>query len=143
MSAPLSTYSAEDNIFVFNGIPASATADGEFLKVSRNNDSFTLTVGADGSPARAANADKSGTFVLTLLQTSPMNDILSAQLALDELTKSATSAAQVTDLRGTTKCSGNTCWVRKFADVTLEKGVSGREWTIETGKLQMFVGGDA
>jgi hypothetical protein len=142
MSAPLGTYAAEDTISSFLGQIMSGTADGTFVKASRNNDSFELTVGADGSPARAAQADKSGTVEITLLQTSLYNDFLSQVLVTDELTKVNTGPLLIKDLRGATLVSAQQAWVKKFADVTLAKGIEARTWTIETGRLNIFVAGN-
>ena len=51
----------------------SVVAPDTFISVSRDEDSFFKTVGADGTVARTRNANRSGTIEITLMQNSEVN----------------------------------------------------------------------
>lgn len=117
-------------------------AEGTMIEIDRNADSFTLNVGSGGSAARVASADKSGTIKFTLQQTAAANDILSAALAKDELTKLGTGPTLVKDASGRTTAGGKDSFILRPAPVTLSNGIEGRQWTIVVPKLELFVGGN-
>lgn len=134
-------YDAADVEVILAGAPVEGKADGTFVVVARNNDSFTVKTGADGEGARAQSNDKSGTVELTLLQTSAFNDILSAAAKLDELQGDGVFPILVKDLNGTSLAKAGTAWVRKFADISYAREVEEWTWIIETNSLEMFPGG--
>src|SRR3954471_4025451 len=68
---------------VFAGIILGGFADGTGIQVTQNEDSFKLTVGADGEAVRAKSNNRSGRVKISLLQGSAANDLLSALHALD------------------------------------------------------------
>ena len=136
------TYNAKKVLISFAGKTLTGTLDGSFVKVSRNNDSFMLAIGSDGEAARAANADKSGTVTVTLMQTSPSNDDLSNLMNADELTNTGTGALFVKDASGRTLVSAVEAWIRKPADVEFAREITGREWVFETGNLEIFNAGN-
>ena len=125
------------------GFLEEGAMDGTFIEVSRNEDSATLKVGATGEQALAVNQNRSGTIKITVLQTSKVNNLLSAQLAAWEAGDFVTAIQPVLmkDLLGSTIIGGASCWVRKFADVQFAKEIMGREWTLEIGRMDMLVGG--
>lgn len=117
-------------------------ADGTFVKASRNEDSFKVYVGADGTPARARSRNKSGTVEVTLAQTSPSNDAFATALAADELLGAGVYPLMVKDLNGTTLVAAAEAWVTKAADVEEGKEVGNRAWKLETGSLITWPGGN-
>jgi hypothetical protein len=118
-----------------------AFAAGTFLSASRNEAAFVLTVGADGETARARSRNRSGLLTLTLMQTSPSNDVLSAFAAADELSGTGVVPVLVKDLLGTSLLAAQNGWVQKLADVEFGAELSNREWVIECDFLGMFAGG--
>lgn len=121
---------------------ATGYADGTFIQVERTADQFQVVVGADGESARSASADKSGTIVVTVLQTSASNDFLSTALITDELTNLNTFPVLLRDGSGRTLVQAGEAWVKKYATIELGKEIVAREWTIETGELLIFEGGN-
>lgn len=67
------------------GIIIAGIAEGTFIKVKRNADSFTRYTGTDGETSWARQHDKSGEVSFVLKQTSICNDLLSALLFADEI----------------------------------------------------------
>jgi hypothetical protein len=134
------TYDPKDYSLIVGGHIVSGFADGTFLTAARNNDTFALTMGADGEGARAKSNDKSGTFVFTLLQSSASNPVLSGFHNADELNNGGQVPVLVKDNNGDTVIEAATAWVRKPADVELAKEITNREWTIETDSMNLIVG---
>lgn len=134
-------YDPKQYSLIVGGHIVGGFADGTFLSVARNNDTWALTVGADGEGARAKSNDKSGTFVFTLLQTSASNSVLSGFHLADELNNGGQLPVLVKDNNGDSIHEAATAWVRKPADVELAKEITNREWTLETDKVTMLVGG--
>lgn len=126
----------------FRGNILTGFAPGTFLRVERNEDSFSLVVGSDGEAARARSRNRSGKVSVTLMQTSPSNDVLSAALAIDELGGDGTGALLVKDLSGRTIVEAESAWVTKPPGAEFGNEVGSREWTLETGRLDMTIGGN-
>jgi len=124
------------------GVPISGYADGTFIRVERSSDMFSKVIGADGKTARAKSNDRSGTVILTLLQTSPSNDVLSGLAILDELQNSGVVPIGATDLSGATTIFSGTGWVRKMPDWEAGKEIGNIEWTIDCADLEIFIGGN-
>ncbi len=139
----LATYSSADVIVIVNNVQMSGTADGDFCKVEYQEDAYKLMIGADGTPGRARNANQSGTIEITLMSTSPSNDILSAQAEADRLLGTGVGSAMVKDLFGSTIWTANQCWVKKSAATTFGKEINTRVWVLEVPYLVGHVGGDA
>lgn len=117
-------------------------ADGEFINVTFNADQVSLVVGADSEGARAMSADNSGQVKITVLQTSMANDILSNALITDRQTNINFGQLFIKDGSGRTHVFAQEAWVKKFADVVLDKDVKAREWTLESADLQVMVAGN-
>ena len=130
----------------WNGIIISGYIDGTMIEAERYEDSNHLKVGADGEALRIRGKNKSGSIKFTLLQSASANDLLSAILAADELMPLVSTAVVTTgaislvDNSGSTKISATDAWIKKWAKVTYGKEAEGREWTLETGLLTIFVG---
>lgn len=125
-------------------LPMTGFADGTFLKVEMNEDAFSLQVGADGEAARSRSNNNSAKITITLLQTSPANDLLSALYASDRLIPGRTGIVplMIKDLLGTTLFAAVSCWITKVAPAEYAKEAGSREWVLETDDLQVaYVGG--
>lgn len=125
-------------------VDAEAYADGEFIKLERDTDKFTDVAGTGGGVARAKQHDDRATCTLTLLQTSPMNAVLSTLANLDANTDGGQGVGPfaLKDRGGSTAHAASKCWIARMPDVTLEKGVTARQWKIRIAKLNQFEGGN-
>lgn len=137
------TYDPKQYSLIVGGHIVNGFADGTFIRVARNNDSWALAVGADGEGARAKSNNKSGTFVFTLLQTSQSNSVLSGFHNADELNNGGQVPVLVKNNNGDDIHEAATAWVRKPADVELAKEITNREWTVETDNVTMLVGSES
>lgn len=136
------TYNPKKVLCSFAGFLITGFMDGTMITAARKDDQFDVVTGGDGETARVANPNKAGTVVITLMQTSASNDALSRMLQVDEITNANTGALFVKDASGRTLVNAGEAWVKKYAEVTFGKELSGREWTIETGNLEIFAAGN-
>jgi hypothetical protein len=136
------TYDPQKVKLSLGGQIASGYADGTFISVERDEDSWSKVVGADGEVSRAKSANTAATLTLTLAQTSPFNDILSALAALDEVSAAGIFPVILKDNGGTTLISSGAGWVKKPPTVVMGKVVEGREWVLDLGKTIFFAGGN-
>jgi len=143
------TYNPGAVILTIGGTPVSGYADGTFIRVERKNDSFTMVSGADGVVSRSKTNDFSGTITLTLAQTSPLNAVLSAFAAADELTNKGIFPVSCMDssssmIKGQYSLHFSAYgWIRKPASAEYGKDISNREWVIDCADLMMFAAGNA
>ena len=121
---------------------AQGFADGTFISVSRNNQTWNLVSGASGETARAKSNDFSGTIEITLLQTSETNDFLAGKMLADEGPLNAGKFAfGIIDANGTTIVGAAECWVQQPPTIEYGKDLGDRVWTLEAGQLIMKPGG--
>jgi hypothetical protein len=137
----IKTYDPAQIAMSIAGIPIEGIAEGTFVKVERNTETWKLKIGSGGEGARAKSNDKSGKFTFTLMQTSITNDALSALAKLDEESNNGIGAVLLKDLGGRTLCEAGTGWIQKPADVELSNEILGREWVVETDDVGMLIGG--
>jgi hypothetical protein len=136
------TYDPQKVKLSLGGQIASGYVDGTFISVERDEDSWTKVVGADGEVSRAKSANTAATLTLTLAQTSPFNDILSALAAADEVNSAGVFPVILKDNGGNTVISSGAGWVKKPPVAAFSKTVEGREWVIDLGKTVFFAGGN-
>ena len=134
------TYSPRDLTIIVAGATITGYAESTFCSVERNSDAFTTIVGANGEVTRTASADRSGSITLTLIQTSPSNDVLSALQVSDELTLSGKFPVLVKDGFGSSIYEASTAWIQKVATAEYGADMGDREWIIACADLTSFVG---
>jgi len=135
-------YDPAQNSLIMGGQIMEGFAEGTFINITRNADSFSLVIGADGSGTRTKSNDRSGKIAITLQQTSPSNDVLQGFLTADELNNGGQFTALHKDNSGRTVNAAETAWVMKPPDQGFAKEAENREWVIETDNLEVFVGGN-
>lgn len=137
------TYNPLLVVITFKGNIISGFADGTFLMVERDTETFSKVIGASGEVCRVRSLDRSGKATITLLQSSVSNDILSAINTLDELTGEGVGAFLVSDLNGTTLLAAPNAWIEKPASAEFGKELSDREWVLALDQVEMGIGGIA
>lgn len=137
----IATYDPKEVILSVLGIDITGYAAGTFVNVEMDEDTFTMLVGAGGDTARVRNQNSSATVTITLMQTSPANDALSAAYNLDKQTGNGVGPFQLKDNRGTTNVNAQNCWVKKPAAIGFGKELEDRVWTLQLDKLEGNIGG--
>lgn len=137
----MQTYDPQYVVASFLGIPISGYADGTFIKVERDSESFTKMTGAGGEVARARSRHTGGKVTFTLMASSPCNDLLSAAFQADELLGTGVGPTFIKDLNGTTVALAANSWIQKPSSVEFGKEIGTREWVIDCASVEFTVGG--
>jgi len=137
-------YDPKSVVVVFGFVSFHGFADGSMIEVERNEDSFTLKVGADGEGTRVRNANRSGKFTVKLMQSSATNAELSALLAADELASNGASMLpfMVKDNSGYSLSWAEKAWIVKPPKPSYGKEVTEREWVFEATHINIVEGGN-
>lgn len=138
----VTTYDAKKVAVIVGGIPMSGLADGTFVSIERDEDSFTKVVGADGQTSRAKSNNRGGSMSLTLMQSSPSNDVLTAFMLADETANAGVVPIAVVDFSGRTKFASAFGWIKKPPVAEFGKELSEREWVFDLSDVDIFIGGN-
>ena len=138
----LRTYDPKAVRIIIGGAPIGGFAAGTFLTLAMDEDAFSKETGADGETARAKSNNNGGTAVLTLMQTSPSNDVLSGIAEADRLSNAGVVPILIQDGSGRTTLFSATGWIRKQADAAFGLEIEDLEWTMDLADVAYFVGGN-
>jgi hypothetical protein len=134
------TYDPKQIVVTFGPVIMSGFADGTFVQVTRSGDLFSKQKGADGSIDRVNNNTFDFTVAITLKQTSPSNEALSAIVIADQLANAGILPLVIKDLRGSTLFVAPQAWIAKDPDDSFASDLSSREWRFDTGPAEKFTG---
>jgi len=135
-------YNAKAVVANLGPVPIIGWADGQFINVALNEDTFALTMGTDGFGCRSTTNNYSGRITFTLGQWSPSNAGLKVLWLAD---RASMGNAPVWPFK---MVDGNTgalvvaahAWVIKPADQGFERDPTSREWIIESENIVMTPG---
>ncbi len=121
----------------------SGFADGEFIKIERDAEDFTLVYGTDGETTRSKTNKRGAKITIMLMQTSDSNILLSGVSELDRLGSNGAGMGSllIEDLNGTSLHKADKVWIEKRPDVSYDREAKSREWVLRTGDLEDIVGG--
>lgn len=139
----MNTYDPKKVIVTFATLQLSGFAPDSVVVAEADEDAFTKTVGVQGEVARARSGNDSGSFTVTLLQTSKTNDLLSAIASLDKVTGAGVAPFTITDLSGGSVATSVKAWIRKVPPLDLKKGIEVRTWVFDCEVLDIHVAGNA
>lgn len=128
----------------FGGINLNqGVADGEFFTAEPAAEQTTIKVGADGSIVRGKTRNRLWNMTIRLLETSLVNDALSAVATLDALTEGGAGVLPllVRDRQGTTTLAAEKAWISKLPSITVSSEPGVREWTLQAEIVSPFIGG--
>ena len=140
------TYDPKQVILTVGGFPIGGYADGTFIQHEYDEDAFAKVTGADGFSSRAKSQNNDSMLTITLAQTSPSNNTLSALALADKLSNTGVVPVVMKDVGGTpggetTLFSANG-WVRKQANLEYGKEITNREWILDLTDTDLLVGGN-
>lgn len=138
----LTNYSPDEVMCSFLTVIVSGYADGTFIEVERNEDGFTEYVGSGGEVCHTRSLNKTAKVTLTLMQTSPINDLLSAIAIQDEFDGSAYGPFMVSNLNGDTLCQAAECRIAKMPKMERGKDSGTVVWTFMAANMEIFIGGN-
>lgn len=145
MSDDTKIYDANQVSVIICDLPIdSGFADGEFVRVEQDSDTFGDVIGTDGETTRFNTNDHRATITVILMQSSSGNALLSAISALDQAKPGGAGVGTlwIRDKQGTSLYTSAKCWVAKPPDVAFGREPGPREWKIRVGNLKRFDGGN-
>ena len=128
------TYDPKKVILTLGGVPIGGYADGTFVNVEGNAETWTRKVGADGEVVRALSNDNTHTIQITLLQTSLSNPYLRSVYKADKLTGLGMLPLGFTDLNTMETKFWPQSWVTTEPPTGRAKETTDVQWTIHTGQ---------
>lgn len=126
----------------FDGVDIQGFADGAFVEVEREVDTWSKHVGATGDITRVRSRDRSGKIKIILMAASSSNDQMMALFLADELSGTGTGSFMLKDLSGNMRCNAKDCWIKKPPKVERGKDAGNVEWELECGDLTIVAGGN-
>jgi hypothetical protein len=129
------TYDPKKVILTLGGVPINGYADGTFVQIDPNGDSFTKKVGADGEVVREKSNDNTHTVQITLLQTSMSNAYLRTVANTDKLTGLGMLPLSFTDLNTMESKFWPQAWVSIEPATGRAKETTDVQWTLHTGQI--------
>lgn len=136
------TYDPSQFQLIVGGIPLSGYADGTFIEVERDEAMWNKVTGADGITSRAKTSNKAGQVRVTLAQTSPSNDVMSALAVADELTNAGVFPVLLKDGSGRSVVASSAAWVQQMPTAEFSKEITNRTWIIDCAGMDVFFGGN-
>jgi hypothetical protein len=134
------TYDASTVSVIVGSHIVKGIADGTFVSITRNSDTYTKKIGAAGEVARVKTSDRSGRMTITLAQTSPSNDYFSGLYIADETRNAGKVPVLVTENGGTSVAKAGEAWIVKPANLEYGNDIINRVWIFELADLVMTVG---
>lgn len=137
-SFTVNTYSPKDVSISFGGYPL---AGWDSITISRNAPSFVTVRGIRGKHTRIPSGDTSATITVSILQTSPSNDVLSEVHALDLQYGTGRLALTLKDSSGKSVFSSDEGYIVAYPEVVFSGGFEYRSWTIYCQTTKSYVVG--
>jgi hypothetical protein len=128
------TYDPKKVIITLGGVPIGGYADGTFVQIDPNGETWTKKVGADGEVARALSNDNTHTIQITLMQTSLSNAYLRTVMNADKLTGLGMLPLSFTDLHSGEAHFWPQAWISTEPPTGRAKETTDVQWTIQTGQ---------
>ncbi len=142
----MKTYDPKKHVIVFAGIPLNkGVADGTFLEIVSDGPGFTKKIGVDGEVTRSRSHNRSAQAKVTLMQTSEVNDRLSARYSADRAATvgQGVGVFYLQDLAGTTIGQASKAWIADDPDISLDATAGTRVWLIDLADWEVTHGGNA
>ena len=136
------TFDPQKMAIIIGGNILSGFAKDSIVEMSFNEDSVTVEVGADGEFARVISRNESAEFKISLMHTSPSNDLLSAMHAADKATGRGFAPLMVKDGSGRAVAGSESVWVKKPATFKRGTAIETNEWVLSCGKAYCHIGGN-
>ena len=139
---PLRNHSLWAHTMTALGVTLQGFAENDAFDCARNEESFKLVVGADGSGTRYDTNRRDGRITFHLMGSSLVNNAFAAAVLADE---SGTGLAAIGPIfirnrNGNLVLECEQAWIVKPADVSIGAAPKPRDWIFETANLRTFPG---
>lgn len=132
-------YSFLNTLLLVNGVEITGFDEGDdVIQLSRINDSAAHSIGTDGEMTISISADRSGTVMFRIMQTSDSNSYLSALINAQENGAYVPIFVQFKDTKGGDLGSGTQGYITKPAGITRGTNAQAQEWVIVVERLDLL-----
>lgn len=139
----LNTYSPSDVIVSVAGLHTVVGYAGEtFIKIIKSARPFEKARAMNGEISRLYTEDSTYRLELTLMQSSPTNNVLSMLYNIDAATRVGKFPLFIKDGRGQTTFLSATTWIEQIPDVTFSGGMEMRTWIFGCADASLNIGGN-
>lgn len=139
----MKTYDFKKVAVIIGGRQMTGFADGDdVVSCGRDEDAWTMSIGADGEGTRSKSNNKAGKLKIKLKAASESNSILDGFALSDELANGGLIPFMVKDNSGASLHAAEQAYIVKRPEATHGAEESDREWILQTDNLAMFEGGN-
>ena len=138
----LGNYSPKKISVVVGLVPLIMFSDNSMVELTEEDDDFKLYKGIDGTFSRALNPGSVVMCKISLQQTSPSNDHLTALRNADKASGLFPFPVAVKDLNGTSLHSASHCFFKKGAGKKYGSAVQAVDWEIYMPNAISYNGGN-
>ena len=131
----------EVKVLAVGFIPITGFTDGSFVRVEKTLPPFTTHTSADGVVSRIYNRSDVYKITLTLMSTSPSNDVLTKLWQLDELTQKGKFPMLIKDMSGSDLFFSTTTWVDQLPVIDKSAEINDRTWVLQASQGFINIGG--
>ena len=136
------TYDAAQHFLTIDGFPINGFQDGSSIVIEFDADAMTRQVDVDGQNVVFNKSNNyMATVTFTLNEGAAANDFLTGLYRDYRQNRCAIAPMFFKDNNGRSLAQSDACTVQSMPSLGGGRESSGREWTIGTGQLDMFVGG--
>lgn len=125
----------------WGSIQIQGFAEGSSIQWEPDGPTFTKQGGNQGDYTRVRSRMRGSKFTITLMQTHPVNTILSQALDRDRKGLSQKAPVALKDLNGETLISAEQGWLEGFPSSEFGDSDAGREWVLDCGETEVVIGG--
>lgn len=122
------------------GVPVQDYAVGDSIEIELAEDDWVTTQGHHGSIVRAKRPNEIAEATITLMQGSPINELLMTAADLDRRTGLGAGVTQVKDTNGTTVVASARSYIKKRPNVGLGTEPGSVEWVVVLTNPDFWVG---
>src|SRR3990167_825532 len=120
----------------WGGINITGFAEGTFIEAERDEDAFTKYVGSQGEVCRTRNLNRSGKVTITLMATSPINDLIDMYATTDDLVGlGGVWPLSINDFYGLLRVFATEAWVMKKPKVERAKEAGTVVWVFDCATI--------
>jgi hypothetical protein len=138
------TYSPEDVVITIGGFYSiEGIPEGTFVDVKKDLMPFTAVRSTDGAVARTKVINTTYTIELSIMQSSPSNDMLTRLWQLDELTSQGKFPLLIKDTRGTGYFFSTETWIEGVPTLNFSSIRESQVWTLRSDMGYLHIGGNS
>ena len=137
------SYSPDDVVVTIGGFYSiEGIPEGTFINVKKDLQSMTSTRSTDGIVARAKVINSTYSIAISLMRSSPSNDMLTRLWQLDELTSMGKFPLLIKDTRGTGYFFSTETWIEEVPDLSYSDTVDSLTWGLRSDRGVIHIGGN-